>query len=192
MADWRKIKTEYITGDVSLRALAEKSGVSFSQLGKRAAAEKWKEQREKQRNKTETKAKQKAAEKISDAESDIAALKAESRRLLWEVTRDRIKGITKATEAADVRRYVQNYTDLLNSEPQGTGADEPQNNLFDQLEASLNFYALRGETSDSIHRQNRGTRPRRSFPLRPPLLHRQGGAGQRAVQAPDGLLSGAA
>ncbi len=148
MADWRKIKTEYITGDVSLRALAEKSGVSFSQLGKRAAAEKWKEQREKQRNKTETKAKQKAAEKISDAESDIAALKAESRRLLWEVTRDRIKGITKATEAADVRRYVQNYTDLLNSEPQGTGADEPQNNLFDQLEASLNeLSAIQPETT---------------------------------------------
>lgn len=148
MADWRKIKTEYITGDVSLRALAEKSDVSFSQLGKRAAAEKWKEQREKQRNKTETKAKQKAAEKISDAESDIAALKAESRRLLWEVTRDRIKGITKATEAADVRRYVQNYTDLLNSEPQGTGADEPQNNLFDQLEASLNeLSAIQPETT---------------------------------------------
>lgn len=148
MADWRKIKTEYITGDVSLRALAEKSGVSFSQLGKRAAAEKWKEQREKQRNKTETKAKQKAVEKISDAESDIAALKAESRRLLWEVTRDRIKGITKATEAADVRRYVQNYTDLLNSEPQGTGADKPQNNLFDQLEASLNeLSAIQPETT---------------------------------------------
>ena len=138
MADWRKIKTEYITGDVSQRALARKYGVSSGSVSKHARAEDWDAEREAHREAVGSRTKQKAAEKISDAESDIAALKAESRRLLWEVTRDRIKGITKATEAADVRRYVQNYTDLLNSEPQGTGADKPDNNFFDQLEASIN------------------------------------------------------
>ncbi len=148
MADWRKIKREYIVGDISQRALAEKYRVSRSTLGQRATTEQWFKLRQEHRAKVETKADQKAVEKISDAESDIAALKAESRRLLWEVTRDRIKGITKATEAADVRRYVQNYTDLLNSEPQGTRADEPQNNLFDQLEASLNeLSAIQPETT---------------------------------------------
>lgn len=148
MADWRKIKTEYITGDVSQRALARKYGVSSGSVSKHARAEDWDAEREAHREAVGSRTKQKTIEKISDAESDIAALKAESRRLLWEVTRDRIKGITKATEAADVRRYVQNYTDLLNSEPQGTGADEPQNNLFDQLEASLNeLSAIQPETT---------------------------------------------
>ena len=40
-ADWLKIKSEYVSGNVSYRELSEKYGVSQSVIRKRAAAEKW-------------------------------------------------------------------------------------------------------------------------------------------------------
>lgn len=54
MADWQKIKTEYITTDTSYRKLGEKYGVGYSVIGERARLEGWVEQREQFRNKTLT------------------------------------------------------------------------------------------------------------------------------------------
>ena len=39
--DWDAIRAEYVAGGVSQRALAEKCGVSYSALNRRAAAEQW-------------------------------------------------------------------------------------------------------------------------------------------------------
>ena len=50
--DWLKIKTEYITTDVSLRRLAAKHNVGESTLFARASKEKWVEQREQHQSKT--------------------------------------------------------------------------------------------------------------------------------------------
>ena len=52
MADWNKIKTEYITTDTSYRKLAEKHGVGESTLFARASKEKWVEQKEQHQSKT--------------------------------------------------------------------------------------------------------------------------------------------
>ena len=52
MADWQKIKTEYITTDTSYRKLAEKHGVGESTLFARASKEKWVEQKEQHQSKT--------------------------------------------------------------------------------------------------------------------------------------------
>ena len=52
MADWKKIKKEYIAGGVSYKALAEKYNVSFSSLEKMARREKWRELRRKASEKT--------------------------------------------------------------------------------------------------------------------------------------------
>lgn len=41
MPDWKKIKAEYIRGGVSLKALADKYGVSFSTIQKRSMTENW-------------------------------------------------------------------------------------------------------------------------------------------------------
>lgn len=54
MADWQKIKTEYITTATSYRKLAQKHGVGYSVIGEKARTEKWVEQREQFRNKTLT------------------------------------------------------------------------------------------------------------------------------------------
>ena len=55
MADWQKIKTEYITTDTSYRKLAQKYGVNYTTICQRSKAEKWIEQREQHQNKTLTK-----------------------------------------------------------------------------------------------------------------------------------------
>ena len=52
MADWQKIKTEYITTETSYRKLAQKYGVNTTNIAKRASSEGWVEQRKQNANKT--------------------------------------------------------------------------------------------------------------------------------------------
>ena len=52
MADWKAIKTEYITTDTSYRKLAQKYGVNATNIAKRASKEKWVEERNKNASKT--------------------------------------------------------------------------------------------------------------------------------------------
>ena len=54
-ADWQAIKTEYITTNTSYRKLAEKYGVSTTQICNVGREEKWVEQREQYLNKTAAK-----------------------------------------------------------------------------------------------------------------------------------------
>ena len=68
MADWKKIKAEYISGGTSYRKLCEKYGVSRTTLQRKAKEEKWLELRSQTEAKTVT--------KIIDAVSDIEAEKA--------------------------------------------------------------------------------------------------------------------
>ena len=69
MADWQAIKTEYITTDTSYRKLAQKYGVSTTQICNVGRDEKWVEQREQFLNKTTAK----TIEKISQQEANRAA-----------------------------------------------------------------------------------------------------------------------
>lgn len=69
MADWAAIKTEYITTDTSYRKLAQKYGVSTTQICNVGRDEKWVEQREQFLNKTTAK----TLEKISQQEANRAA-----------------------------------------------------------------------------------------------------------------------
>ena len=69
MADWQAIKTEYITTKTSYRKLAQKYGVSTTQICNVGSDEKWVEQREQYLNKTTAK----TIEKISQQEANRAA-----------------------------------------------------------------------------------------------------------------------
>jgi transposase-like protein len=53
--DWLKIKAEYISGNISYRKLAEKHGVSFNTLKRRAVEEEWYKLRQQKEEKTTTK-----------------------------------------------------------------------------------------------------------------------------------------
>ena len=69
MADWQAIKTEYITTNTSYRKLAQKYGVSATQICNVGRDEKWVEQRKQYLNKTTAK----TLEKISNQEANRAA-----------------------------------------------------------------------------------------------------------------------
>ena len=55
MADWQRIKTEYITTDTSYRKLAQKHGVHYNAIANRAKQEGWISQRNRYCDRTVTK-----------------------------------------------------------------------------------------------------------------------------------------
>lgn len=66
MADWQKIKTEYITTNTSYRKLAQKHDISYQAICRRSKDEHWGEQREQYMNKTVTKTINRISEKQVD------------------------------------------------------------------------------------------------------------------------------
>lgn len=56
MADWQKIKTEYITTDTSYRKLAQKHGIHYKAVSDKGKAEDWVQLRSQYRDKTLSKA----------------------------------------------------------------------------------------------------------------------------------------
>lgn len=69
MADWKKIKTEYITTDTSYRKLAKKHGVSYQAICHRSKEEGWCKLREQHTNKTVSR----TLDAISNKQVDRAA-----------------------------------------------------------------------------------------------------------------------
>ena len=69
MADWNKIKTEYITTDTSYRKLAQKYGVHYNAIANRSKQEGWISQRNQHCDKTMTK----TLDAISNKQVDRAA-----------------------------------------------------------------------------------------------------------------------
>ena len=132
MADWLSIKTEYVTSDCDLKALAQKYGVPHSNIRKRSASEHWVEQREEHRNKVGTLTAQKAAERTSDVASEIATLKAKTRLTLWTEINRRMKELAPEMETADLRRMVQNYCDMISVEP---GEAQAENKAKSEMQA---------------------------------------------------------
>jgi transposase len=83
--NWLKIKEEYITSSISQRDLADKHGVSYNTLMKRATKEKWLELREK--------AEKKATEKLLQKQGDkLLSVYEKSLDLLEELLDSRPKG----------------------------------------------------------------------------------------------------
>lgn len=111
MADWKRIKAEYLAGGTSYRKLAEKHGVSFNTLKTRATTEQWYELRQQKDYKTTTK----TVEKLSDEESNQAVdLISVADKLLEKIGKiaemyddpDSIKKLTSAIkDLKDIKGY---------------------------------------------------------------------------------------
>ena len=69
MTDWKKIKTEYIAGEMSQKDLAAAHGVAYSTLRDRANKEQWAAHREESRKKS--------GNKIAEAVSEVKIKKIE-------------------------------------------------------------------------------------------------------------------
>jgi uncharacterized protein YjcR len=64
--NWRKVKAEYIAGQISQRDLAKKYGIGASTLMKRASKEGWTKKREQAERRVLAKVEQKTAETVAD------------------------------------------------------------------------------------------------------------------------------
>lgn len=137
--DWLKIKTEYVSGNVSYRKLAEKHSIPFPTLRDRATSEGWKKQRDKQRNEVVTKSEQKTVEKITDAVSDEAASKARIKAIMirlaegWFKAQEESveKGEAKAVDPSDFRKMVQSCVELGVLEAQEGESDDSVRVIID-------------------------------------------------------------
>lgn len=105
--DWISVRSQYVNGHVSLRELAKQTGVSYSQIAKVAAKEKWADMRGEQRIKVESTANQiiadSMAQDIAQAAVDRAKtlldlgdqLAAQIQRAITELDRKMVKSKTK-------------------------------------------------------------------------------------------------
>ena len=122
MADWQAIKTEYITTDTSYRKLAQKYGISTTQICNVGRDEKWVEQREQYLNKTTAK----TIEKISQQEANRAAkIHSVADKLLLKieamVDSERpldTKGIRALTAAVKDLKEIQSVKSALDEQEQ--------------------------------------------------------------------------
>ena len=87
MADWKAIKTEYITTDTSYRKLAQKYGISYNAIGNRSRDEKWQDLRDQYLTKTMTK----TMNAISTKQADRAAKLVGVSDLLLDKVKELIK-----------------------------------------------------------------------------------------------------
>ena len=106
MADWNKIKTEYITTDTSYRKLAQKHGVHYNAVANRAKQEGWISQRNQFCDKTVTK----TVDTISTKQVDRAAKLVSVADLLL----DRVKSIVEGNpELLVSTQSIKNLSGVL-------------------------------------------------------------------------------
>lgn len=121
-AQWRKMRIEYVKGGTTYKALAEKYGVSASNIRKRASKEGW----TKKRSNLDTKVEQKVLERVCDARAREFELIAQVNDRMDEVLDhllqfigdqppkkyDDLRGVESLTKA--IAQVVQTKRDLYN------------------------------------------------------------------------------
>lgn len=129
--DWLKIKSEYVNGNISLRKLAEKTeGITYSQIAKVAAAEKWSEARENQRIKIESKQNQEIAEVIVKQEVDRV------KRLL-SISDKMIGRIEQAVAELDLTQVTSKTKTKVIEYKNGKRPDKPTKETVEEKEEIL-------------------------------------------------------
>lgn len=94
MADWQKIKTEYITTDTSYRKLAQKYGVDQATIARRAKKEDWVSSRQHHADKTQA--------KILEADSRKKATRAEKLQSVADLLMRKVEELLENMEPADM------------------------------------------------------------------------------------------
>lgn len=86
--DWKKIKAEYVTGEISLANIAKKYGVSASAVQKKSVKEKWAAEKRKQHKKAADKVAKKLNDKnVRKTVSDIERVCSATSKLIAKINR---------------------------------------------------------------------------------------------------------
>lgn len=109
--DWINIKNEYISTNISYRKLAEKYGVSRSNLEKRAKSEKWADLRKHQHGKIEEETQHQTADKIAETNADYIKELIEMSGLTISATKKAISQLESTYEDGEIKKtgYVNTY-----------------------------------------------------------------------------------
>ncbi len=98
--DWEKIKNEYVTTNISTRALAHKHGCAEATLARKASADKWVEQRQQYTSEMSSR----VMEKTLEAES---SRRAELGTLLYDIAIKKAKAMSEAMDNPDYAVEVE-------------------------------------------------------------------------------------
>ncbi len=116
--DWKKIRAEYVTGNISVAKLAEKYGISESTLSKRCASEKWAEARKKSHKKQADKIAEKLeSEEVKKTVRDIDKVITAANKLLAKINR--------AINEVDKAEYVSEKSKQEKVVSTGDGVENP-------------------------------------------------------------------
>lgn len=86
--DWKKIKAEYVTGEISLANIAKKYGVSASAVQKKSVKEKWAAEKRKQHKKAADKVAKKLNDKtVRKTVNDIERVCSAASKLITKINR---------------------------------------------------------------------------------------------------------
>jgi hypothetical protein len=102
MADWQKIKTEYITTDTSYRELSQKYGVHYTNIAKRAKKEDWQQLRQQQTNTTQTK----MIQAVERRKVDRAAKLLDVSDMLLQKVRERVEALDALETGSQEYRHL--------------------------------------------------------------------------------------
>lgn len=109
MPDFKKIKAEYIRGGVSYRKLADKYGVSFSSIRRRAEKEKWTDLRTQAEQKSSIKIVESVASREAKREDEFQSL---ADKLLQHISANIDILATNATSCKDITVAMKNLRDI--------------------------------------------------------------------------------
>jgi uncharacterized protein YjcR len=117
VTDWKKIETQYVAGDMSLRELARKKGISYSTLSKKASSGGWAAKRE----------------NFRDGVANEALARAQARG------RERLETLIKGTEqlldnAMSALEDNEQFKRYVVSEGCGEGVSETAEKIFEKYD----------------------------------------------------------
>ena len=111
MADWTKIKAEYVAQGTPYRKLAEKHGVSLRTLARRAKDESWQQLREDRVNKLATRWQQRSEKTaLQNADREMDRMEAATAKLMRKV--EQLLEIEDALAPRDLRSLSSTLLDV--------------------------------------------------------------------------------
>lgn len=145
MINWLNIKDEYISGVSNYRELSEKYGVSPNTIRKKAAVEKWREERTKYAQSVH----KLSQEKTADTMSAEHLTKIKIRVRLLQLGEEWLNGVEEITDTYEFRRMVQSFADMgvfdkdvLPVDDEGVTDDPLTRSLKEEAERLNNIYVI--------------------------------------------------
>lgn len=124
--NWKKIRAEYVRGGISQQKLADKYGVSYATLRRRAEREKWRELKIEREHKVA----EKLPEKLADVQADTAAKLLQMQSEAALVIYGKLLGTLKSFPDGVGTKNVREVVDIIKLPVNGKEVEFPLHKTF--------------------------------------------------------------